>query len=132
MKLRENVQQWWHTFCTFPPSPPRRFVPVMIANETRIIDLRNAPIPQSSNEALLVALVHALAAVRIAEIGILYGETTVCLAHALPAHGELYACDINVQRALPLIRAWKMEDKIKLLEGHSHETIHQIPFEVDF
>ncbi len=87
--------------------------------------------------AFLKFLVRALKAKRILEIGTFTGYSSLAMAEALPAGGEIITCDINPQTTRLAKKYWKksgLDKKIKLKIGPALETIKKLrgPFDLVF
>ena len=92
----------------------------------------NGPVPRTENEAFLVSVVRLLKPKKLVEIGVLVGETTVCLAYNMPADAVLYGLDIDIERPRALIEFMGMEKRIILLPGISQESAKSLPDGIDF
>lgn len=102
----------------------------------KFLDDGLGPKPRTMNEAFLVALVKMLEPKIAVEVGILYAETTACLAAALRPGAMLYALDINVERSMAVLDAWDillgLRSRIVVLEGDSGENAKLVPDGIGF
>jgi predicted O-methyltransferase YrrM len=76
--------------------------------------------------ALLVRLINAE---RIIEVGTFTGYSSLCMARALPDHGELICCDVNEHWTAIAQRYWRaagVADKIKLVLAPAMETLQRL------
>ena len=71
-------------------------------------------------------LVELIGARRAIEVGVFTGYSSICVALALPADGQLVACDINEEWTRIARRYWReagVEDKIDLRLAPALETL---------
>jgi caffeoyl-CoA O-methyltransferase len=94
---------------------------------------------QSAEEQgpLLAFLVRLIGARRIVEVGTFTGFSALSMAQALPADGELIACDISEEWTAYGRQAWAkagVADRIDLRIGPALETLRALPADpvVDF
>ncbi|WTJ94065.1 O-methyltransferase [Streptomyces sp. NBC_01537] len=87
---------------------------------------------QSAEEQgpLLAFLVRLIGARRIVEVGTFTGFSALSMAQALPADGELIACDISEEWTAYGRQAWAkagVDDRIDLRIGPALETLRALP-----
>lgn len=85
--------------------------------------------------ALLRILARGIGAKRVLEVGTFTGYSTLCLAEALPADGEVITCDINPDTTKIARAHWDQTEhgkKIHLKIGPALETISKLTGEFDF
>lgn len=74
-------------------------------------------------------LIRMLGVRRAIEVGVFTGYSSLCVALAMPAHGELVACDINSEWAEIAQRHWQeagVDSKIQLRLGPALDTLQQL------
>ena len=77
----------------------------------------------------MTLLVELLGVERIIEIGTFTGYSALCLAQAMPAHGELVCCDVNKEWTDIGRRFWHdagVEDRIQLHLAPALETLDRL------
>lgn len=77
----------------------------------------------------MMMLVQILGAQKTLEIGVFTGYSTLAVALALPKHGKVIACDINIEWTKIARRFWEMagvSDKIDLRLNPALETLDQL------
>lgn len=97
-----------------------------------VIDTDRPPAPEGDAEALIVSLVRMLQPMIAVEIGVMYGNTTVCIAWNMPPGGVVYGLDLRPECAKPLIEAWGLQDRIRMVGGNSLETAKDLPDGIGF
>ncbi|MEB3293970.1 MAG: class I SAM-dependent methyltransferase [Synechococcales bacterium] len=74
-------------------------------------------------------LVRLMGAKKTLEVGVFTGYSSLCVAMALPAEGQLIACDINEDYTAIARRYWQqagVSDKIQLRLAPALETLDQL------
>ncbi|WP_344986876.1 DUF2218 domain-containing protein [Nonomuraea helvata] len=82
--------------------------------------------------ALLSMLVRLSGARRAIEIGVFTGYSSLCIARALPADGQLIACDVSREWTAIARTFWEragVADRIDLRIGPALETLRALPAE---
>ncbi len=77
----------------------------------------------------MALLIRLLGARRTLEIGVFTGYSTLCVAQALPADGQIIACDINREWTDLARQYWQMagvEDKIDLRLAPARTTLQAL------
>ncbi|MDQ3249755.1 MAG: class I SAM-dependent methyltransferase [Chloroflexota bacterium] len=72
-------------------------------------------------------LIHLLGAKRTLEVGVFTGYSSLCVALALPADGQIVACDVSEEYTSMARRYWQaagVEHKIQLHLGPAVETLN--------
>lgn len=89
--------------------------------------LSNAGMQISPEQGQFMRLLAELIGARRAlEIGVFTGYSSLCVAQALPADGELVACDINEEYTAVARRYWQragLEQRIRLELGPALDTL---------
>lgn len=77
----------------------------------------------------MALLVELIGATRIIEIGTFTGYSALCMAQALPEHGELVCCDVSKEWTDIGRRFWReadVEDRIRLHLAPALETLDRL------
>jgi predicted O-methyltransferase YrrM len=80
----------------------------------------------------MALLVRLMGAARALEIGVFTGYSSLWVALALPADGEMIACDVNADWTATALRYWKeagVDGKIDLRLGPAAETLERLAAE---
>ncbi|NJR52009.1 MAG: SAM-dependent methyltransferase [Leptolyngbyaceae cyanobacterium CSU_1_3] len=78
---------------------------------------------------LMALLVQLMGAKRALEVGVFTGYSSTCVALALPADGEIIACDVNAEYTAIARRYWQaagVAHKIKLHLGPALQTLDHL------
>lgn len=79
---------------------------------------------------LLSMMTRLTGARKIVKVGVFTGYSTLCMARAMPADGQLIACEINDQWAQVAQRYWGkagVADRIELRIGPAAQTLRALP-----
>lgn len=96
------------------------------------VDPSLPPSPQDKEHELIVLLVQMLRPQIAVEVGSLYGNTTVCMAYALPPGGRVWSLDLHTEWADAVIDAYGLRDRIVQVRGDSRQTIPTLPDGIEF
>jgi caffeoyl-CoA O-methyltransferase len=108
-----------------------------LAEETRAVTAQAGMQISHDEGALLTLLARMIGARRAVEVGVFTGYSSICVARALPADGNLLACDVSDEWTSIARRYWQragLSDRIELRLAPAAETLRALPADpvIDF
>ena len=104
--------------------------PVLAALREETAQLPGAGMQISREQGQFMRLlIELLGAQRTLEVGVYTGYSSICVAQALPADGELVACDVSEEYTAVARRYWQqagVEGRIRLELGPALETLDRL------
>jgi caffeoyl-CoA O-methyltransferase len=114
-----------HDYLVSHGTPPDDVARALI-DETRELGAISGMQVAPEQGAFLTLLTRAIGARRAIEVGTFTGYSALCIAHGLPADGQLLCCDVSEEWTAIGQRAWKaagVADRIELRIAPAIETL---------